>query len=157
MLLKYPGALVALLLAGPAAAVQETPPPRSELCARADLVLLAETTSVESAWTDHPVRAIETTWDLHVERILRGAAPAEGVRLVTGGGTVGGLSLTLSEEPELRRDHRYLLLLQRRDDGRYVALGGPAGVLPLAHPGREAGPGETEQEALESLEGCRVP
>lgn len=152
MLPKTVGLLAALTAVPDAAAVQVEPPPRSELCARADLVLLAETTSVESAWADHPVRAIETTWDLHVERALRGELPDEGVRLVIGGGTVGGLTLTLSEEPELHGDHRYLLLLQRRADGRYVALGGLAGVVPLAR--GPDGPGETERAALTSLEGC---
>ena len=144
--------LLALALSPPVAAMRAAPPPLPELCAAADLVLLAEPTSSETAFTGSELRPVETRWDLWVERVVYGAAPAGPVQVATAGGRVGDLIQTVSEQPELKLDHRYLLLLRQRADGQFVVLGGPDGLLPVSR--GPNGVGLPEDAALALLGGC---
>jgi len=137
--------LLPLALWGSGALAMRVQIPRSELCDRAALVLVAEVTGQEGApGARFPV---ETWSDLAVIRVLRGSLPAEAPRVVTPGGRIGELRLSISEAPELRVDGRYLLLLSPRQDGGWQVEGGPDGAVRLGD----------EAAAVASLGGCLAP
>lgn len=89
----------------------------------------AEVTTQHGVWVDGH---IETWVDVAVYTTFVGS-PLSDVHLAIPGGVVGGLRWTMSEAPSLKTDHRYLLLLRQREDGRWTPVGGPLGVVPLAH------------------------
>ncbi len=108
------GYIPAVLLAALAlaASVATTPAQR---CDAADVVVLAEVTGATSEPT--PANRIRTRWDLAVLGVLKGTRPTTAL---TPGGTVAGLTLTISEAAPLQTDHRYLLFLRTRPDGDWV-------------------------------------
>jgi hypothetical protein len=137
--------LLLLTLWGREAAATRRAIPLPELCSRAALVVIAEVTGQEGAPGD-PF-PIETWSDLAITRVVRGDLPAETPRVVTPGGALGGMRLTVSEAPDLRVDGRYLLLLTPRQDGGWRVEGGPDGALRLGD----------EAAAVASLGGCLAP
>ena len=118
--------------------------PRPALCAASAWVVVAEITGHEYLVNDQGL--VETWSDLAILRTVRGRAPAEPARVVTPGGVVAGMRLTISEAAELQLDGRYLLLLRPRPDGAWAPSGGPDGAIALGD----------EAAALRSLGGCRV-
>lgn len=137
--------LLLLALWGREAAATRRAIPRPALCARAALVVVAEVTGQEGAPGD-PF-PIETWSDLAILRVLRGDLPEEAPRVVTPGGRIGDMRLTISEAPELRVDGRYLLLLSPRQAGGWQVEGGPDGAVRLGD----------EATAVASLGGCLAP
>lgn len=103
----------------------------AERCAAADAVVVAEVTGAEA----RPGQSlpIETGWDLAGVEVVRGEAVT---RVWTPGGALAGLRWTVSEAPELRVDHRYLLFLRR--DGLEWRVMGVDGAVPVPHPSAEA-------------------
>lgn len=144
-------ALLAALLAPTPAAAVRVERPRPALCARASLVVIAEVTGIEGRWGTHD--GIESVVDVAVVRVVRGALRDDGLSIVTPGGTVGGLTQTISEAPRFSSDARYLLLLTATDDG-WALVGGADGAIPLRW--KETGAGESEASAVASLGGCRA-
>lgn len=119
--------VVSLLAAEAQAARLAVPLP--ELCAASALVVVAEVTGREVHWGEQQL--LETWSDLAIHQVLRGQAPTEPLRVVTLGGSLGGLRLEISEAPTLAVDARYLLLLSPRADGGWTLHGGPDGAIPL--------------------------
>jgi hypothetical protein len=136
------------LLSNPAEA-SRAPVSRAALCARASAVVVAEVTGSEGQWSADPTGGIETWWDLAVTRTIRGEALAD-LRLRTPGGSVGGLTQTISEAPRLRTDARFLLLLSPSADGWQI-VGGADGVVALPWDSPSA-----VEDAVASLGACRA-
>ena len=150
---------LALLAPLPAAALRQ-PMPRPEMCARAAAVVVGEVTGTESFWQADGT--IATRADVAVTRVLRGRVP-DALSIAYPGGSVGGLTLTVSEAPRLRADARYLFLLAPGDGGRgesppqrppagWRLVGGPDGAIRLGW--SAGGVGETEAAAVASLGAC---
>lgn len=118
---------------------------RPTLCARAELAVVAEVTTVEPRWTAQGT--IETHVWLAVDRAVRGSAP-ETIEVVTSGGTIGQLTHWVEHAPALVRDRRYLLLLAPIP-GAWRVVGGELGAIALG------ADGEDEAAAVTSLGGCR--
>lgn len=136
-------ALVGVLLAGEARAARVALP-LPELCARSEAVVVAEITGYEYQLNAQGL--VETWSDLAILRVVHGRAPAGPARVVTPGGVVDGMRLSVSEAASLKVDHRYLLLLTPRPDGGFALTGGPDGAIPLGD----------EAAAVARLEGCRA-
>lgn len=145
-----PGLAVAILALGalpsPALA-SRVPMSLPALCGRASLVVVGEITGGEARWTADD-RGIETRWDVHVSRVVRGE-PREDLVVRASGGTVGGITQTISEAPRLRSDGRYLLLLGPGADA-WELVGGADGAVPLPWDDPQA-----EARALANLGACR--
>ena len=135
--------LITLLVASPTLAMQQAVSP-AELCAQTPLVIEAEITGQQGMWND---ALIETHHDVHVHRVFRGEPQEDSLTVVVPGGTVSGVTLTVSESPTLRTDHRYVLLLTHRPDGAWTVSGGPQGVFALT--GAHAVPMDVLRERLE--------
>jgi hypothetical protein len=89
-----------------------------------------------------------TRYPVQVERVVRGSgvAPAPQITVVQPGGVIsapvvpGGPALTrtvqIEDDTLMNANERYVLFLQRTDDGSYVVVGGPQGRLPIDAQGR---------------------
>ena len=148
-------AAMGVALGGPSLAMQLQMTPH-QLCGLSDLVIIAEVTSSEAYWAaagDEPL--IETRLWLSMERAAAGQGP-DTVELVVPGGTVGDDTMKHSETPELAIDRRYLLFLQRTEDGSFRQIGAEQGAVPLN--GGVAGieGAVSPEHAFASVEGCRV-
>ena len=115
--------------AGPARAAQEDLT-LAELEARAERIVVAEVTSVETRWAGNDRGDLETVAWLSVEQTLAGE-PAAAVAVVLGGGHRGDIGTWIPDEPVLVADRRYRLLLARDELDRWRVLGGHAGAEPL--------------------------
>jgi hypothetical protein len=102
------------------------PATRDDLCSLAD----AEVTSQECEWLPGPEGRIGTRTWLAVQPV-RGLV-GDTVEVVSDGGRIGEVVMWVEDEPELRLDHRYLLLLQR-DGNAWRVVSGAQGAWPLAH------------------------
>lgn len=100
--------------------------PRSFLdaCQRAPAAAVVEVTGQESRWSEV---GIETWVDVVVLEPRFGELPAD-LTLVSLGGRIGGVEMKVADSPRLADDHRYLLLLAPRQDGRWSLFGGALGV-----------------------------
>lgn len=134
--------LVTFLVTAPTQAMQQAVSP-AELCAHSPLVVEAEVTGHQGMWNDS---LIETHHDLHVHKVFKGELKQDSVTVVVPGGTAGGVTLSISESPTLRNDHRYVLLLTTRPDGAWTVSGGPQGVFALT--GAEAVPMDVLRKSL---------
>lgn len=122
--------------------------PLPELCARSDAAILGEVTTVESRWT--PTGGLETHAWIAVQEVVVGDLADDTVEIVWAGGRSGDLVQRVEDEPELRVDRRYLLLLEPRPDGAFAVTGGERGAVPVPH-------GDDGRAARAALEDCRVP
>lgn len=139
--------LVLLALSGLARAMQ-VKIERPALCERAQLVVIGEVTGFDARFVANAEGAIERVFDVSVERVLRGVAPPEPLRVLVPGGSLGeNLHYIVEDAPDLHVDHRYLLLLATDSDGWRV-LGLQQGALPLDH---DRG---ADAAAIASLGGC---
>jgi hypothetical protein len=133
-----------------------------ELCAHADAVVIAEVTTLESAWSvTKPVDAawsttepvIETHVHAAVTRVLVGPPThrmdIDGVEMVLPGGSIGSLTLWVEDAARLAADHRYGLFLIARDAETWGILGGEQGALELPF-----GSPETQDAFLHALSTC---
>ena len=151
-------ALLSLLTAGPAVAMQAASTP-VERCQLATLVLAGEATSHEVRWTEGPEGGLETTWWFTVDLVFKGSIEALGpygtgaLELTLAGGDLGELGQWVEDQPVLEEDARYLLLLQQDADGGWVPVGGEAGAVRLRDRAQPAAP--TLTEALRFHGGCR--
>ena len=118
-------------LAGPARAVQEDLTPE-QLEARAERVVVAEVTSLETRWTGTERGDLETVAWLVVEDTLVGEHE-DALALVLAGGHREDFGTWVPDEPVLAADRRYRLVLAHDDLGRWRVLGGHAGATPLGH------------------------
>jgi hypothetical protein len=91
----------------------------TELAKRADHIAVADVISVESAW-DQAHRKIYTTIDLSVVESWKGGTqPAEHIKVVQPGGTVGDISMTVFGMSRFTPGERTLVFLR----GKTTAAG----------------------------------
>ncbi len=142
--------LLFLALSSPPASALRLSVSRAELCRASALVVTGEVTGLETRWSDVRPGEIETRADVAMDRVLAGAAPPEGLVVVTPGGALRDLVQWVEDAAVLREDRRYLLLLLPAPGG-YSPVGGEEGAILLRGP---QGDGEDEAAALATLEGC---
>ena len=116
------------------------------LCAEATAVVVAEVTTTEGRWQSGGLGGIETLVSVAVSRSVRGAAPPS-FGFVVPGGSVNGITQTISEAPRFRTDARYLLFLAPAGAG-WRLVGGVDGARPVPW-----GEGELER-ALADFGAC---
>lgn len=124
---------------------------RPELCAIAELVVLAEVTSGETRWADDESGGIERVRWLHVHEVVSGKAPST-VEVILPGGTMGDLTHWVEDVPELLSNATYLLFLSHVD-GDLQVIGGDQGAVRIGTRDEQAG--EPKQKALSTVEVCR--
>lgn len=110
-----------------------------DLTKRAQKVVVARVVAVESAFgtNEHGDQLIYSHLTMEVAETLKG--PHEGVISITiEGGTVGGLTLKVSDMPAMRRGETAVLFLNGRLNG-YTPTSRGQGVLRLDRSGRVAG------------------
>ncbi len=118
-----------LVAAAPARAMQEDLT-ADQLAARAERIVRAEVTSLETRWAGTEAGDLETVAWVSVEQTLKGEQ-AHTLAVVLAGGRHGDLGAWVPDEPTLLADRRYELSLVRDDLGRWRVLGGPRGAVPL--------------------------
>ena len=96
---------------------------------RADLIVVAEPTSMECRYALDQDWALETEVWLAPLATLKGSMPAE-LSLVLPGGTVGALGVTVEDVPELHLDQPVVLLLAQTPQG-WVVVGAELGAIPV--------------------------
>lgn len=124
-----PFATIALFLTVPAQAAQEDLS-ADQLEARAERVVVAAVSSLETRWAGNGRGDLETVAWLSVEDTLAGEHE-EAIALVLAGGHREDFGTWVPDEPTLLADRRYRLLLVHDDLGRWRILGGHAGVAAL--------------------------
>ena len=103
-------------------------------------VVLATVTDVTTAFGDNEFgdRLILSQVTLRVDETMKGAHEPS-VVLSVEGGTVGELTLTVSDMPRMERGHRAVLFMDESNRGGHVPHGRGAGVLKLDADDRVAG------------------
>lgn len=120
----------------PRAAAVSLPMTPSELCRRADRIVLAEATTAETYWGDDGL--IRTrTWFTVVADLKEAGPRSETVEIDLPGGRMGDLAL-VPDVPTFVADHAYLLHLTVLPSGGTI-LTSLRGVVAIASP-REAAP-----------------
>jgi len=114
-----PGWWTLWLAVGAAMTLPATP---AELCALAEVVVVAEVTSQETSWVPGTAGHLATRSWLHVDEVVRGEIAAP-LSVVTAGGHLDGLTMTVEDEARLQLDRRYMLLLTRGPDAWRVVSG----------------------------------
>lgn len=144
---------LAILAFGSPADAARTGASRADLCSVSELVVFATVSDVETHWADDG--NIERHVLLDVERTVKGTLPTS-LEVILPGGQIGSEWMWVEHVPELIKDTRYLLLLDRGDrPGTYQVVGGETGALRVAND-KALSVGVTATEALASLEGCRA-
>jgi hypothetical protein len=122
-----------MCLVGAIAAASTTPNIDVAAHARASKkVIIATVTEVQSAFdvNDFGDRVIVSRVSLRVDEIMKG--PAESTVVVTvEGGTIGDLTLSVSDMPRFSKGERAVLFLDDSARGGHVPHGRGAGVLKL--------------------------
>ena len=126
----------ALLLAGAAAAAMSaSADPPIDIPARAKgagRVVVASITDVQSRFdvSPHGDQLIVSDATLHVEETLKGPhVPA--LHMTVEGGTVGDLTLSVSDMPTVEEGERTVLFLTQTSNGGHVPSGRGQGILKL--------------------------
>lgn len=134
------GALLAVLLAGGGAFAQQAPASLDERIAGADRVVVATARSVQARWeqSEHGDRLIVSRIRLEVSETLKGR-PAQTMWLDLEGGTLDGVTLTVSSLPSLRPGERAVFLLDAEQGGVHRPHLRGLGILKLDEQDRVRG------------------
>jgi hypothetical protein len=108
-------------------------------------VVLAEVEDVQPRFDQnrHGDRLIVSDVYVRVEEAWKGAQPSSVLIATVEGGTVGELSLRVSDMPALKRGDRAVFFLDQTAPGRYAPHGRGHGVLKLTSDNRAEGTGLT--------------
>lgn len=127
---------------------------RTQLCAKADAVVVAEVTSFETVWAEGDDGALLTRIWFARTLSVRGDTGNSAIELVLPGGAKGGIEHRVEDTPKKPQlDRRYLLFLAGGPNGAYKVLGGEAGVIALND--AQFGDGERYIDALASVASCK--
>jgi len=112
-------ALLVLLLCTPIAAIADSQPRQIDIPTRmngAQRVVVATADAVQAQWRQNAYgdRLIVSTFRLRVEETLKGAS-APAALMEVEGGTLGGMTLRVSDMPELKPGDRAVFFLDRVD------------------------------------------
>ena len=152
--MRIPSAiLVACLAAVTASAAIDPPQDLVEHAKGASRVVVATVTDVESSFAtnDSGDQLIVSRVAFQVDETMKG--PAEGtVDVIVEGGTVGDLTLEVSDLPRMERGKRAVLFLTSAPDGRHVPYRIGAGVMELDANDRVTGTGLTVDEIRDAVQ-----
>lgn len=98
----------------------------------ADRVVVAQVTNLTPSYETNQYgdRVIVSHVELTVEETLKGK-PGSTATLDVLGGTFGGFTLEVSDEPKVNRGQRGVFFMRLNGNGKYVPHGGDQGVLEL--------------------------
>lgn len=113
-----------------ASALQVSLSPR-DLFEAADLVVVAETTSVETRWAAGADGHIERVAFLAPLHWYKNTAQTPTVEILLPGGTIGEFGTWVEDVPNLSTDQPYLLFLRQSEGGHWRVFGGEQGAIPL--------------------------
>jgi hypothetical protein len=99
----------------------------------ADRAVVATAANVTASWRPnaHGDQLIVSQLSLQIEETLKGAAAERSVLVDIEGGTVGGYTLRVSSQPEVRPGERAVFLLDRSGPSTYVPHLKGQGILKL--------------------------
>jgi hypothetical protein len=108
-------------------------------------VVLAEVEDIQPRFdrNRHGDRLIVSDVYVRVEEAWKGASPATLLIATVEGGTIGELTLRVSDMPSLKRGDRAVLFLDQTAPGRYAPHRRGLGILKLTSDGRAEGTGFT--------------
>jgi len=131
--------LAAIVIASPDLAIAQRPPGIAERLRGADQAIVATAADVMPTWQQntHGDQLIVSQVLLKVEETLKGV-PEDAVRIELEGGTLGGLTLHVSDLPEIKAGDRAVFFLDRHGASRVPHLRG-LGVLKLDSDNRVSG------------------
>ena len=152
--------VAALLAVSPPAVAQHGPSVDLPLLARgAERVVVATVTRVEPVFQKNEFgdQLIVSRTHLHVETELKRGAQKTGepVVLELEGGTIGDLTLEVSDLPTLTRGERAIVFLRRNSRGAVVPHGRGQGILELDSSDHVRGTGLTLSDVRKAVESAR--
>ena len=144
---------LALLGAAPSSAL-EVERTRHQLCAKADVVVIAEVTSFDTIWLEGAEGGLLTRVWFAAVMPVRGNTGEGAIELLLPGGAKDGVEHYVEDTPEKpTRDRRYLLFLKRGPNGSYKVIGGERGVVAIKD--QAYSDGERHIDALASVSSCK--
>lgn len=146
---------LAFAMATPALADNMVPVDVRTRARGADRVVVAEVGPVESAYqrNEHGDALIVSRAELRVQQVLKGQVRAGESQLVeVEGGTVGDITLRVSDMPRLSRGERAIFFLSRNRQGRLVPHLRGLGVLRLDATDRVQGTNLTLDDVRQMLQ-----
>jgi len=148
------GLFVAATLSMPtAASALQLERGRVELCAKADVVVVAEVTSFETVWEEGDGGGLLTRVWFARKLAVRGDSGDHTIELLVPGGIKAGLEHYVEDSPPRPQlDRRYLLFLVVSPRGGFQVLGGEAGVVALNDSIHKDG--ERYLDAVSSVASC---
>ena len=149
--------LILCLLARPlAAGVSPRASDVKARAARAQKVVVGTVVDVQPRFdvNEHGDRLIVSDVHLRVDDVLKGV-PAPSVTVEIEGGTVGDLTLRVSDMPVMRKGARGVFLLDAARDGRFKPHARGLGILALDASGRVQGSDVTLEELTRVVKGGR--
>jgi hypothetical protein len=153
-------ALAATLFSGSITSAQHGPPADvTQLARGAERVVVATVMNVNAAFqvNEHGDELIVSRASIRVDAVLKRGPGAEETDLVVEveGGTIGDLTLDVSDLPHLERGERAVLFLTRDRRGANVPYGRGQGILKLDSADRVKGSKLTVSEIREAVERAR--
>jgi hypothetical protein len=146
-----------LALSVPVIAQHGRPSDLTGLARAAERVVVATVTRVEPVFqkNEHGDELIVSRTHLRIDTVLKGNRPApeeEAVVVEVEGGTIGELTLDVSDLPTLERGERAVLFLSKNARGANVPEGRGEGILKLDPSDRVTGTGLTLAEIRAAVE-----
>jgi hypothetical protein len=138
---KTPSAIFAVLLTVTNLSAAADPPVDLPAAARAaNHVVVATVTTIESAFDENEFgdRLIVSRVAFRVDETLKGQRETTGV-IILEGGTVGDLTLRVSDMPQMERGQRAVLFMNPSTKGGHVPYGRGRGVMKLDTDNRVVG------------------
>lgn len=150
----------AAMLMSTAPFAQHGPPANMASLARgADRIVVATITKIDPVLqkNEHGDELIVSRAHLHVEAVLKGKGRGAGEALVVEieGGTLGDVTLDVSDLPRMERGERAVLFLSQTARGAHVPHGRGAGIMKLDPADRVTGTGLTLAEVRAAVERAR--
>jgi hypothetical protein len=153
-------AVAACLIAGPFASTlgssvnQDTPTPLAERARGAERVVVGRVASVDPAWrvNEYGDRLIVSTVRVVVDETLKGQRqPTLDVEVE--GGTIGGLTLRVSDQASLAPGERAVFYVSRNPRGAFIPYLRGQGLLKLDRSDRVPGSSLTLEEIRRTVSG----
>ncbi len=148
-----------LSLAAPVIAQHGPPADLASLSRGADRVIVATVTRVEPVFQANEFgdQLIVSRTHLRVDTVLKGGRPSDeqAVVLEVEGGTIGDLTLDVSDLPSMERGERAVVFLKRNSRGANVPHGRGDGILKLDSSDRVKGTQLTLSAVRQAVERAR--
>ena len=136
MFIRFSSLVVVASLAATAPAQADQSAHLAKALKEADQVVVGQVSAVDAAWkvNAHGDQLIVSRAWIRTEESLKGNAASD-VPVEIEGGTVGDVTLKVSDMPTLKRGDRAVFILKRTPNGDMVPYGRGAGVLHVSPDG----------------------